>query len=244
MCWNSKFRTRWSTYNNLPVRKEIKPGASTVKRKLLTTPEYNFYLFPAKCETKSFHSKLDKLISEMGVIKLCQGPVLLSMVSWTPVSTKIHQWMHSFLKHCILKIFITFVFNYSIITRYFFLHLLKHKIEIKKNIFLLYIKIYLFKYFLLLHLLLLLLLLLLREFWLAQLFISIASSPVSLFPIFHPQSSSNHSSHRLPILLLVFLSVLLHTVSICIWSWPLFHWSFFLHVPTSSIVCNLNVLLV
>ena len=50
-----------------------------------------------------------------------------------------------------------------------------------------------------------------------------------LFPIIHPPSSSSHSSHHPPILLLAFPSVLLHTVSICIWSWPLFHWSFFLH---------------
>ena len=48
-----------------------------------------------------------------------------------------------------------------------------------------------------------------------------------------------YSSHRLPILLLAFPSVLLLTVSICIWSWPLFRWSFFLHAPTSSIVCIL-----
>ena len=43
-----------------------------------------------------------------------------------------------------------------------------------------------------------------------------------LFPIIHPPSSSSHSSHHPPILLLAFPSVLLHTVSMCIWSWPLF----------------------
>ena len=72
------------------------------------------------------------------------------------------------------------------------------------------------------------------EFWLVQLFLSLLPLLHPLLPIVHshlPQiiphivfpSSSNHSSHRLPILLLPFPSVLLHTVSICIWSWPLFH---------------------
>ena len=61
------------------------------------------------------------------------------------------------------------------------------------------------------------------EFWLAQLFLSIASSPASFVSNCSPPSSSNHSSHRLPILLLAFPSVLLHAVSICIRSWPLFH---------------------
>jgi len=54
------------------------------------------------------------------------------------------------------------------------------------------------------------------EFWLAQLFLSIVSSPASFVSNWSPLSSSNHSSHRLPILLLAFPSVLLHTVSICI----------------------------
>ena len=65
-----------------------------------------------------------------------------------------------------------------------------------------------------------------------------------LFPIIHsPTSSSSHSSRRPPILLLAFPSVLLHSVSICIWSWSLFHWSFFLHAPTSPVVCILYILL-
>ena len=67
------------------------------------------------------------------------------------------------------------------------------------------------------------------EFWLAQLFLSISSSAVSFVSNYSLPSSSSHSSHRVPILLLAFPSVLLHTFSICIWSWPLFHWSFFLH---------------
>ena len=75
------------------------------------------------------------------------------------------------------------------------------------------------------------------EFCLAQIFLSISSSPVSFVSNCSLPSSSNHSSHRPPILLLAFPSVLLHTVSICIWSWPLFHWSFFLHAPTSPVVC-------
>ena len=61
------------------------------------------------------------------------------------------------------------------------------------------------------------------EFWLAKLFLSIASSPASFVSNWSLPSSSNHSSHRLPVLLLAFLSVLLRTVSICIWSWLLFH---------------------
>jgi hypothetical protein len=36
---------------------------------------------------------------------------------------------------------------------------------------------------------------------------------------------------------LAFLSVLLHTVSIYIWSWALFHLTFFLHVQSSSAFC-------
>jgi len=81
------------------------------------------------------------------------------------------------------------------------------------------------------------------ECWLAQLFLSIAFSPASFVSNYSRPSSSNHSSHCLPILILAFPLVLLHTVSICIWSWPLFHLSFFLHVPTSSIVCILCILL-
>jgi len=81
------------------------------------------------------------------------------------------------------------------------------------------------------------------EFWLAELFLSIASSPASFVSNWSLPSSSNHSSHCLPISLLAFPSVLLHTVSICIWSWPLFHWSFFLHAPTSSVICILCILL-
>jgi len=61
------------------------------------------------------------------------------------------------------------------------------------------------------------------EFRLAQLFLSISSSPTSFVSNWSPPSSSNHSSYRLPIFLLVFPSVLLHTVSICVWSWSLFH---------------------
>jgi len=80
-------------------------------------------------------------------------------------------------------------------------------------------------------------------FWLAQLFISISSSPASFLSNYSLQSSSSHSSHRPPILLLAFPSVLLHTVSICIWSWPLFYWSFFLHAPISPVVCILYILL-
>ena len=57
------------------------------------------------------------------------------------------------------------------------------------------------------------------EFWLAQLFLYISSSPASFVSNCSPPSSSNHSSHRPPILLLACPSVLLHTVSICIWSW-------------------------
>jgi len=60
------------------------------------------------------------------------------------------------------------------------------------------------------------------EFWLVHLFLSIAYSPASFFSNWSPPSASNHSSHRLPILLLALPSVLLHTFSICIWSWPLF----------------------
>ena len=59
------------------------------------------------------------------------------------------------------------------------------------------------------------------DFWLAQLFLSVASSPASFVSNWSLPSSSSHSSHRLPILLLAFPSVLLHTVSIYIWSWPL-----------------------
>ena len=50
------------------------------------------------------------------------------------------------------------------------------------------------------------------EFWLAQLFLSISSSPASFVSNWSPPSSSNHP----PILLLAFPSALLHTVSICI----------------------------
>ena len=81
------------------------------------------------------------------------------------------------------------------------------------------------------------------KFWLAQLFLSTVSSPASFVSNYPLPSSWSHSSHRPPILLLAFPSVLLHTVSICIWSWPLFHWSFFLHAPTSSVVCILCILL-
>jgi len=56
------------------------------------------------------------------------------------------------------------------------------------------------------------------EFWLAQLFLSIVSFPASFVSNWSPPSSSNHSSHRLPILLLALPSVLLLTVCICIWS--------------------------
>jgi len=45
------------------------------------------------------------------------------------------------------------------------------------------------------------------EFWLAQLFLSIVSSPVSFVSNWSPPSSTNHSSHRPPILLLAFPSV-------------------------------------
>ena len=81
------------------------------------------------------------------------------------------------------------------------------------------------------------------EFWLAQLFLSISSSPASFISNCSLPSSLSHSSHCLPILLLAFPSVLLHTASICIWSWPLFHWSFFLHAPTTSIICIFYILL-
>ena len=81
------------------------------------------------------------------------------------------------------------------------------------------------------------------EFWLAELFLSISSSPASFVSNYSFPSSSSHSSHRPPVLLLAFPSVLLHTVSICIWSWPLFHRSFFLHAPTSPVVCILYILL-
>ena len=79
-------------------------------------------------------------------------------------------------------------------------------------------------------------------FWLAQLFISISSSPASFLSNYSLQSSSSHSSHRPPILLLAFPSVLLHTVYICIWSQPLFHQSFFLHAPqpAQSFVCYIS----
>ena len=50
------------------------------------------------------------------------------------------------------------------------------------------------------------------EFWLAQLFLFICSSPASFVSNYSLPSSSSHSSHRPPILLLAFLSVLLHTV--------------------------------
>ena len=53
----------------------------------------------------------------------------------------------------------------------------------------------------------------LREFWLAQLFLSISSSPASFVSNYSLPSSSSHSSHRLPILLLAFPSVLMHTFS-------------------------------
>ena len=49
------------------------------------------------------------------------------------------------------------------------------------------------------------------EFWLAQLFLSIASSPVSFVSNCSLPSSSNHSSHRLPILLLAFCGLLSST---------------------------------
>ena len=83
----------------------------------------------------------------------------------------------------------------------------------------------------------------LHEFWLAQLFLSNSSSPASFVSNYSLPSSSSHSSHRLPILLLAFPSVLLHTVSICIWPWSLFRRSFFLHAPTSPVVCILYILL-
>ena len=76
----------------------------------------------------------------------------------------------------------------------------------------------------------------LYEFWLAQLFLSISSSPASFVSNYSLPSSSSHSSHHPPNLLLAFPSVLLHTVSICIWSWPLFRWSFFVHSPISPVV--------
>jgi len=83
----------------------------------------------------------------------------------------------------------------------------------------------------------------LYEFWLAQLFLSISSSPASFVSNYSLPSSSCHSSHRPPILLLTFPSFLLHTVSICIWSWPLIRWSFFLHAPTSPVIFILYILL-
>ena len=75
------------------------------------------------------------------------------------------------------------------------------------------------------------------EFWLAQLFLSISSSPASFVSNYSLPPTSNHSSHRLPILLLAFPSVLLHTVSICIWSWHSFvgH-SFYKPQPAQSFV--------
>ena len=81
------------------------------------------------------------------------------------------------------------------------------------------------------------------EFWLAQLFLSISSSPASFVSNYSLPSPSSHSSRSPPILLLAFPSVSLHTVSIWIWSWPFFHWSFFLHAPTSPVVCILYILL-
>ena len=61
------------------------------------------------------------------------------------------------------------------------------------------------------------------SFGLLNYLLPIAPSPASFVSNWSPPSSSNHSSRRPPILLLAFPSVLLHTVSICIWSWPLFH---------------------
>ena len=54
----------------------------------------------------------------------------------------------------------------------------------------------------------------LYEFWLAQLFLSISSSPASFVSNYSLSSSSSHSSRHPPILLLAFPSVLLHTVSL------------------------------
>jgi len=50
------------------------------------------------------------------------------------------------------------------------------------------------------------------EFWLTQLFLSIVSPPASFVSNCSLPSSSSHSSHRLPILLSAFPSVLLRTV--------------------------------
>ena len=58
----------------------------------------------------------------------------------------------------------------------------------------------------------------LYEFWLAQLFRSIASSLVLSVSSSSLPSFSDHFSRRLPILILAFLSVLLRMVSIYIWS--------------------------
>jgi hypothetical protein len=56
------------------------------------------------------------------------------------------------------------------------------------------------------------------EFWLAQLFLSIASSLAPFVSSSALPSSSNHFSRHLPILVMAFLSVVLHTVSIYICS--------------------------
>jgi hypothetical protein len=54
----------------------------------------------------------------------------------------------------------------------------------------------------------------LYEFWLAKLFLSIVSSLAPSVSSSSLPSFSGHFSRRLPILILAFLSVLLHAVSI------------------------------